>query len=140
MGTHNFLFRTYIKDTLETFNWKSLCNNLPRTAPLLSAIIKKTLETSRHNVSLILISMFWYHSLQEWCWGIVWSASNFSAICNYLLFFLLKRLPVCIIWLLCTCSYWGILFPSHKILYTKPVYACHIKVRYYLWMILESRW
>lgn len=49
--SNNSLFRTYTKDNLETFNWKSLCSDLQRTAPLLSAILQKSLETNRHNVS-----------------------------------------------------------------------------------------
>ena len=44
------LFRTKIKDTLTTYNCKSLCTDLQRTAPLLSAILQKSLETNRQNV------------------------------------------------------------------------------------------
>ena len=47
---NNSLFRTKVKDNLTTYNWKSLSADLQRTAPLLSTILQKSLETNRQNV------------------------------------------------------------------------------------------
>ena len=48
--SNNSLFRTKDKQFLKSFEWSSLCKNLETTAPLLSTILRKCVETNRCHV------------------------------------------------------------------------------------------